>query len=118
MQKIQDKRISLRVSNQLLQDIDNIEGKGRSEKVKRILVAGLSNKSVDNCNYSELINALFELKTEIAPIGGNLNQLALYLNRGNGFDNIENIATLNELQAQFKEWMKITKYLERDLKRR
>ena len=118
MQKIQDKRISIRVSNDLLKNIDTFKGDCRSEKVKRILKAGIDNKSIDTCDYSDLINALFELKIAISPVGGNLNQLALYLNRGNNFDSIENISVLDELQKHFKEWIKIMKYLERDLKRR
>lgn len=118
MQKIQDKRISLRVSNDLLKDIDNIKGNGRSNKIKRILTSGLSNNPIDNYDYSDLISALFELKKEIAPIGGNLNQLALYLNQGNRFSDIGNIDALGDLQTQFKKWMKITKYLERKLKQR
>ena len=118
MEKIQDKRISLRVSANLLKDISKIKGNSKSDKIKRILEAGLANKPVDNSDYSDLIDAIAELKTEIAPIGGNLNQLALYLNQGRDFSGIGNIEMLSDLQIQFKQWMKITKYLQRDLKRR
>lgn len=118
MQKIQDKRISLRVSNQLLHNIAETRGNNKSDKIKRILMAGLANKSIDNCDYSDVVEALFELKKEIAPIGGNLNQLALYFNTGNNDNNIGNIEALAELRAKFKEWMKITKYIERKLKQK
>lgn len=116
--KLQNKKISLRLNSQLVKQIDATRGVNRSNKIKRILEAGLNNQALDNNDYSEIIEALFDLKKKIAPLGSNLNQLVLYLNSGNELNNIKNIDALDKLLIQFKQWIKLMKYIERELKLR
>ena len=116
---LQDKRISLRISNTLMVDVNNVKGSCRSDKIRRILEAGLSLKSIDNCDYSKIIEAIFELKKSITPIGINLNQIAKVLNSGDfEIENIENIDTLDELRIQFRQWINVMKIIQQELRKR
>lgn len=114
-EKIQNKRISLRIDGKMLQDINRFRGKTKSEKIKKIIKAGLEQRVIDNSDYTDIIDAIFELKTELAPIGSNLNQLLRYLNQGNELNDIDNIKLLDDLVPQFKELSKLLKYIQKEL---
>ena len=113
--QIQDQRISLRVSRALVREVSKMRGVNQSDKFKRVLLAGLSNQSVDNADYANAIAGLVDLKRELAPIGANLNQVALYLNQGGEVSSIQNLDVLDELQVQFKQWIKVMKFIEKEL---
>lgn len=116
---LQDRRISLRVSDKLLHNISNIKGNNRSDRIKRVLEAYFAEKPVDNCDYSALIDAIFELKRSFTPVGSNLNQIAIFMNSGEvDLDNITNFDLLDELQLQFKDWIKVVKNIQYELNKK
>jgi phosphoenolpyruvate carboxylase len=113
---IQNVRKTVRLSKNIVAEIEKIKGSSFSNKLKRLIASSLEQKPLDNADYSELTEALFDLKREIAPIGSNLNQLALFFNQGADCDGIENIDMLDELQGQFKDWMILMKKIEKELR--
>jgi virulence-associated protein VapD len=113
-QKIQDERLSLRIESSILNQIKVIKGKSLSDKVKRVIKSGLDNGTIDNIDYSGLLNGLREIKKEISPIGSNINQIALYLNSG-GDSEVTALKDVGDAKIKIKELMKLLRSIEKEI---
>jgi hypothetical protein len=105
------------LDSNLLARVKKTRGKSTSDKIRRTLIAGLNKEPLDNNDYSDVLQSLFEFKLELSPIGNNLNQLMRLLNSEPYlFQGVKNIDTLDDLKNQFKEIVKMQKFIEKELR--
>lgn len=101
----------IRFNQELEEAIIKIEPRPRqfSAVVRRLCRAGLSGENTNS--YSQIIEQLEAIRKEVAPIGGNLNQIATAFNSdGHLFG--ENLADVHsDLQRQFAEMTDVLKEL-------
>lgn len=80
-----------------------------SKVVKRLCRAGLSGNNPNS--YSQVIEELNAIRKEIAPIGSNLNQIALAFNSNDHLDGEDLAVVHSDLQRQFAEMTKVLREL-------
>ncbi len=104
-----NKKISVRLDDDLIKKVSGVKAGDFSKKLRKALNSGLSLEPIDNTNYDDLINELYELKKKLAPVGSNLNQLTFMLNNGQVLDAEQILPTLIELKQVFRISIKTVK---------
>ena len=90
-----------------------------SELVKKSLNQFLSGRSPEReIDFSNFTIELKNLRVDLSRVGGNLNQIAHYLNVHGTLDNIENLSnTHQELRVKFRQITETLKAVQDEIKR-
>ncbi|MHB1185076.1 MAG: plasmid mobilization relaxosome protein MobC [Desulfobulbia bacterium] len=92
-------------------------GGNRSKLIRRALDAYLSARTPgEHAGLAELAKAVRELQTDMARVGGNLNQIAHYYNIHDSIQPHELAAEHKELRRQFQALMTIIKKIHEQLR--
>jgi hypothetical protein len=116
-QLLKKEKLRIRIDTKLLARVKKVRGLTLSDKVRRTLIASLNSKPIDNNDYADVLESIFEFRQVLSPVGSNLNQLTRLLNsEPHLFQEVQNIDMLDELKPLLKESIKMLKFIEQELR--